>query len=256
MVAMSEGQVTVLVPTKADQDEVARNLDLSSAQAATLWGAVRQIVHDIQTDQSFRSKQLDGPARKKWLTKSIKAFDGLSQHLSGPSNPDMSHLLRSTLWPTLGALLSHDGIERLLGAPIRFNLSGHELGERIFAEREIDVADIDRLTLSARSSAAERAGPKLLHGLLQELVAPLRRQLALEKADKGGHPERRYRNYVIQQLIEVYEQLYDKKATSTPGGEFANLCAQILTSIGLDEEGLDSALGRLFRTKKRRQASS
>jgi len=89
---MSEEQVTVVVPTKADQDEVARNLDLSSAQAATLWDAVRQIVHDIQTDQFFRSKQLDGPARKKWLTKSIKAFDGLSQHLIGPSNPDMSPL--------------------------------------------------------------------------------------------------------------------------------------------------------------------
>src|SRR5215831_8246425 len=35
--------------------------------------------------------------------------NGLSQHLIGPSNPDMSHLLRRTLLPTLGALLSHDG---------------------------------------------------------------------------------------------------------------------------------------------------
>ena len=61
---------------------------------------------------------------------------------------------------------------------------------------------------------------------------------------------------MIQQLIDVYEQLYDKKATSTPRGEFASLCGQILTSIGLDEEGLDSALGRLFRSEKRRQASS
>lgn len=244
-------QIRIHLPPTCEQESIAEVLHLSREQAATLWTAVDRIVSEIKSHQTTRLKEQDRRGRKAWLRNTIKAFEDLGFRLGKPRSSTTHQLLQRTLLPILGELLGHHGLERLAGSPIRSTLSR----EREFDERELNLGDLDRLTVSDRLDFAAAVGPQLIQNLLARLSEPLRRQLRLEmNIDKGGRPERQYRNHVIQELVPVYVKLFGRPATSTPAGEFTHLCSQVLTSIGIDETGLDTAVSRILRGPRANRA--
>jgi hypothetical protein len=241
-------QIRIHLPPKSEQESIARVLHLSREQSATLWIAVDRIVSEIKNHQTTRLEEQDRRSPKAWLRNAIKAFDDLGIRLGKPRNSTTDQLLRRTVLPILAELLGHHGLERLAGSPSDSTLSGRDREEREFDERELNLSDRDRRTLSNRLNFAAAVGPQLIQNLLVNLSEPLRHQLRLEMSiDKGGRPGRRYRNYVIQELVPVYIKLFGRPATSTPAGEFTLLCSQVLTSVGIDETGLDTAVSRILR---------
>ena len=116
----------------------------------------------------------------------------------------------------IGKLLTHDALEKLERGYRAPTLDWAELDERDRQERNLDLGDLDRRTSGNRANAATRIGPKLLMALLDELSAPLRRQLALEIPGRGGRPVDTYRRNVVQALITVHCEIYHKSPTATP----------------------------------------
>lgn len=79
---------------------------------------------------------------------------------------------------------------------------------------------------------------------------------ALETLDQRsvGSPGKFYRNAAVEHLVPVYGIIFNKKATSTPGGQFVLFCELILQAIGLEVDGVEKAVQRVLqrvRAKKR-----
>jgi hypothetical protein len=174
------------------------------------------IAEAIQTHRSFAEAEPDPKARKARLKAMIAAFDKLEGQFNAPHVRMLDKLIRGRVLAELGMLLGYSGLERLAKTPITSPLSWDDLDERDRQERAIDFADLERRTAAGRAAIANRIGPPLIVGLLAVLATPLRRQLDLEKTNKGGRPRDVYRRYAIEQLIPVYEQIYGERPTTTP----------------------------------------
>ena len=89
-----------------------------------------------------------------------------------------------------------------------------------------------------------RVSRMMLAALLRELNDPLIEHLGPTAQSAGGSPGKRYRNMAITRLAIWFEDLYGERPTPTPSGRFAQFCELILVAIGLDTEGLESAIAR------------
>src|SRR5579859_5469162 len=98
-----------------DKPELARTLKLSSAQAGYLWPRVDQIVGDIQSAVSLAKREPDRKARNTILKSTIAGFDELERRFLNSNGRVIDPLLRETILPELGSLLSHDGLIALTG---------------------------------------------------------------------------------------------------------------------------------------------
>jgi len=106
--------------------------------------------------------------------------------------------------------------------------------------------------LPQRIRMAQERTSTLLIALAHNLNEPLARFLEIERKNEGGAPGKLYRNYVIQELVPIYESLRGKMPMTTPSGEFATICELVLSAVGLETVGLEKAIGRILGKIKAR----
>jgi hypothetical protein len=155
------------------------------------------------------------------------------------------------LGESLGELLSHEGFEQLIQTS-----PGYRISCRFPSAREDILRDdglyraYEQEMLPRRIGLAKERTSRLLNALAHTLNEPLARFLEVERQNKGGTPDKLYRNYVIQELIPIYETVHGKSPTTTPGGGFATMCELVLGAIGIETDGLEKAVGRVLGRRK------
>ena len=105
----------------------------------------------------------------------------------------------------------------------------------------------DDEVLERRINIAKRFTPEISVRLVEALNAPLLRLLSIERQNKGGAPGKRYRNTVVDQLASIYQKIYAESPRSTPEGKFATMCSLVLEEVGLNIDGLESAIRRRLK---------
>ena len=88
--------------------------------------------------------------------------------------------------------------------------------------------------------------------MVHYLNAPLINFLAIENTNKGGSPGKLYRNYLIEQLTLVYEQIYGERATQTWTGGFVGFCDLVINAVAINTKGLEQALVRRLKRPQKR----
>ncbi len=183
------------------------------------------------------------------LSKRLDGLDGLINELVANGDPSLNTIYADRL----ARLLSHDGVNAVLGlkAPLPGS-SSRFLDSREATGRLGPAAALEQLQLEHRDNALKNAGPQALSGLIGQLKVPLDIFLEGERENsKGGAPQRLNRNIAVHELAIVYEDVFNEPATTTLGGTFMLLCADVLRYIGEDSAGLESAVHKVLKTKRR-----
>jgi hypothetical protein len=94
-------------------------------------------------------------------------------------------------------------------------------------------------------------GPVLLRAVLKGVHDPIRDLVELQRRNKGGHPPNFIRNRVLDRLIESSNAIIGKRATSTAGGRFVELCDVVLRALDQETTGLEKAIAARLRRRKR-----
>jgi hypothetical protein len=242
----------IAFPAAADQREIDESLNLDTSAAAFLWQRVSQFVDDITRHAAVQAEMAQGRNRAERL-RYIKTLTGrwtTLEHQLANRDGNIDSILRSQLGMRLGELLSHRGIERLINTSPGYSLGARFPPARVGARGDGLYQALEEEMLQRRVNLAERAAPRLLIELVRELNRPLIRFLDIERQNKGGAPAKLYRNYAVEQLVQVYQAIYGIAPTPTPGGKFVLLCDFIFGAVGLDTDGLDPAVARILRRLK------
>ncbi len=245
------------LPSAEDQAEIAVHLSLTADQSEWLWRQVGEMCRDFMRYREMTP--LPGPEQRAFKHE-LRAF---SQQLSA-----LQALLDGTsphLDLTVGRLVGHVLAERLnelgfyepLGTrPVdRFGLHdldkiegepGSEPGEFEATRWSVSrfVADMEQKQAHGRRRSSPQEMSLVLRDLLGALSRPIARHIAMAGRDRGGAPPNLYRKEAVARLADWYEELYGERPTSTPEGRFVLFCDQILTAIGLDTRGIETAISR------------
>ncbi|WP_460452381.1 hypothetical protein [Alsobacter sp. SYSU BS001988] len=158
--------------------------------------------------------------------------------------------------PTLGAMLSASGFERLGGSISGPHSQGVEdvlrhAGHPGRLDTVALVRGLEQQTLPARQSAAAQMGPDLLVRLLNAVKAPAERMLELEQPPRGGRPPDSDRRVVLGLASEAYVKRTGERATVSRTGPFFRYCAEVMEALGLDTDTLDEFAPKVMRRDRK-----
>jgi hypothetical protein len=249
-------QASIRELSRDELDEITRSsrLDLDSATRDGLAGLVRRMVAAIERYRARAAEDQDLGGRAatlKQLKALSEAFDRLSALLAHP-NANLAPVLRDVFAPVLSEMLEPEVFTRLLRIRLEYRTDvpglGDFRGNGMEGPAEL-MQELRKEMAKGKRQVAREQTPRLLAGVVEQLHAPLRLHLALERQAKGGAPGQRERNFVVGQLADAFPALTGRKPTTTPSGRFVTLCELVLTSIGLDTTGLDKAIQRILKPK-------
>lgn len=247
-------------PATDQIDEVTILLELELDQAAILWQRVRSIVAETERHAAHVAKTPDRGARLS----SIRTVVAACSKLAGLFDSDGQRLpqgLLSTVLNEIGHLLSLSAVEEIAKGSVAWGISDRGADDVLLHERGCrapDVAaqilELEQLTDSRRRDVAVQIGPKLIGELISRIQGPFEAQLRIEKAHRGGRPQDLYRNYLIQELVPVFETIYGRAATGTISKSeptFITFCNAVTHAVGIELAGVDRAVERLFKKLRR-----
>jgi hypothetical protein len=143
--------------------------------------------------------------------------------------------LFGTLLRYVGEVLTYEAIEELTGQPAR---------KWSFFRYKVDTENYDQQTKLERSILAAEAGPTIIVSIFQEMQA--RVQTSLISVKRAGGRGRRikhlFRLFLIIELAELYEWLFEKRPTSTAQGDFSRFCVAVLEEMDFDLTGIEAAI--------------
>jgi hypothetical protein len=235
-----------------DRSDIDAQLGLDRETSVSFWTRVSWIVEDINQSTVALAKFAEGRNRQQI----IAYIEGLSRCLAtleqrlAEGDANTNAVRRSQLGSRVGELLSIQAFEELI-----HESPGHSVSSRFPPARMSSRDDglyrawEDEVT-QRRVNIARIYAPRLLGRLAGDLNRPLLRLLEVEQENEGGAPGKRHRNLVIDELAPVYRWVYGEDPVTTPGGKFALLCSLVLEEIGIDIEGLDSAIARRLKKLK------
>ena len=128
--------------------------------------------------------------------------------------------------------------------------------ERISSEgKPITLPFLEELFQPRRRALGLKYGHLILAHFIDQVYAPLKKWVALDKHNKGGRPPKLYRQFMIQRLAERSSWIVGRRATTTPTGKFAKLCIAVLPACGFDSEGIEKAIEGVLGRMKGQQRS-
>ncbi len=235
-------------PDDDDWVEILTNFNLSEKRAKLLRQGVVEIAADLNRHIAFERRALQGRDRRETIkhlgrvSKALRKLETIVRDGDPNSDKTLSHLFAREL----AELLGNRGLKRLLPGhpgpppPSIHDLDSHDAGRY---DGPYDALD-DRHYFRERELIARSEAPLLLQRLAGVLDQPLDQFLEVQRRAKGGNPGRKYRNYVIQQLALLYQQIFKKKPTRTRTGRFVLLCELVLDDFDMDTVGLEKAVER------------
>jgi hypothetical protein len=221
--------------------EIAQTLGLPNEQAATLHSAISFIVRKVRTLQETKERfGPDSPA--------VAGLRRISRHLTNAerdlqaADPLIKEVLNSA-YLNLGRKLA-----KARRDPWLDKVSIHHRGE--YDKYAKPFSGTYEEIFKARKRDDEEV-PDTIHNVKSSITS-ITNILGKRRV---GSPGRVYRNAALEYLVPVYAVIFDKKPTSTAGGQFLLFCELILQAIGLDARGLDKAVAQVLkelRTQKSR----
>jgi len=244
-----EETVIFAFPKPGDWKDIVRDLKLTKTQERELEITIRHVLANIESYQVVKNKL---PLRGELvaaLKRLEKALGRLQYELKSSANL-MEHFL------------PHNTVE-YIGRSLTFSAMGEALKKDVFPEdfdlqlerissegKPIPLPFLEELFQPRRRALGLKYGHLILAHFIDQVYAPLKKWVALDKHNKGGRPPKLYRQFMIQRLAERSSWIVGRRATTTPTGKFAKLCIAVLPACGFDSEGIEKAIeGVLGRMK-------
>lgn len=184
------------------------------------------------TYKRFRS-QADRHQTQDALSKLAKVLQEATQIIR-KFQTTLHQPLYGTLLRRLGERLTYEAIEQL---------SGKYVPRALIVTDELDVADFDEQTRLDRSVAVAEAGPKIFVSLLGELQSKVEESLDSVAPLRRGRPAKHlFREFLIGELAQLYQWLFDLRPTSTAQGKFTKFCVAVLQEMQFDLTGIEDAI--------------
>jgi hypothetical protein len=219
--------------------EFTKQLGLQKAECARLESEIKRIATEITRHREYTQLAADRHMRKAALRDVLNRFAKL-RHAMEKHKTTLEPMVRGEPLAEFGRQLSYYGLAAITGSSFGDTQSMYRPGA-------VTATDMERHTAPHRAQIADNIGLDALAGHLAAIELPLYKMLGLESTGRGGRPQNLYRNYVIQQLGLLYQQLFGKEPRITAGGEFWDLCSKTLQALGIEEGDLKSAIPRALK---------
>jgi hypothetical protein len=233
-------------------DEIGRALDLAADKREELTAMVVRIGETIAAHRTAMQSRLPRHERNKALRGISKALVGLERELTLLAGHDGGTLSRICA-AILAHQLSNAGIEAGLGRAIYWpDPSIHLLESREAESREGPYRVLEAEHYHpAREGIMRTQTPEVLQGLFRRLQQRVDAFLALDREhSKGGAQGKPYRKHVIAVLATAFPSLFSIEPTGSPNGKFCTLCELVLTELGENTEGIETAIQRFLRKNR------
>jgi hypothetical protein len=226
--------VGVLRPLSVEPGDVEQKLKLISAEIQKM---------DIDPAQQRTRRNARLKLYRNKIVALQKCIDVLEQ-ASPPRLWDLERLLSNEI----GDLISNEAFYQN-GTPVfpRSGLRYYESFKRHRDPASVMASDSAEQTRLQRKDVARRHGGDIMLLVFRRLQAPLREQIANERARApDGRPVDQRRRFVISEIWDIYRQLTGEGLSKVPPERFRRVCAVTVHLYGVDEQGLDKATDRLF----------
>jgi hypothetical protein len=154
----------------------------------------------------------------------------------------LAKALHGTLLRRWGELFTDEAI---------YELSGEYVDIPPHVRAISDPDDFKTRVRLYRSVAASQAGGKLLVPFFQEMLTQVEHSLTqLGPPARGRRIKHLFRLYLIMELAELYEWLFELRPTSTANGKFTKFCLAILDEMQFDTSGVEDAIADALKREK------
>ncbi len=243
-------------PKPDDWKNIVHDLKLTKIQERELEITVRHVLADIER---YRAVERKSPPRDK-LVAALKRLEKALRRLQYEIDSTANHM---------EYFLPHDTME-YIGWSLTFSAIGEALGTDVFPKNfdlqlqrmsskggPITLPSLEDLSQPMRRALGLKHGHVILAHFIDQVYAPLKKWVSLNKLNKGGRPaENIFRSFIIRRLAERSSLIVGRCATTTPKGKFAELCIAVLPACGWSSDGIEKAieavLGKM-KGKKRKQ---
>ena len=244
-------------PKPDDWKNIVHDLKLTKIQERELEITVRHVLADIER---YRAVERKSPPRDK-LVAALKRLEKALRRLQYEIDSTANHM---------EYFLPHDTME-YIGWSLTFSAIGEALGTDVFPKNfdlqlqrmsskggPITLPSLEDLSQPMRRALGLKHGHVILAHFIDQVYAPLKKWVSLNKLNKGGRPaENIFRSFIIRRLAERSSLIVGRCATTTPKGKFAELCIAVLPACGWSSDGIEKAieavLGKMKGKKKKKK---
>jgi hypothetical protein len=236
-----------VAPSGENVTAIARKLDLTEQQKR----ALRVFFDDFARDVEARVREHEHrPLRRKLanrLKRIEKALRKIHQEVQN-SGDLLDDLVPRDIGDRLGAQLTFSAISEAVQEeklPLNFEVFRQEVAER---DGGLTMSALEKIFVFQRRTLGVMYGAILFRRMINDLYCPFRRWV---ETDKGPKPKF-FRNLVIQRLAASSMDIIGKMASSSPGGRFTSLCAEVLTAMRLTTDLVEKAVKVELRKRNRK----
>ena len=154
----------------------------------------------------------------------------------------MEHFLPHDTLAYIGRSLTFSGMSEALAKDV-FPKNFQFQIERMAPEgTSITLPLIEDRSRPMREALGLKHGHLLLAHFVDQVYAPLKKWVELDRLNKGGRPPQIARRIFIRELARAAPNIVGRKATIATTGRFVNLCSAVLLACGLPAEGVEKAI--------------
>src|SRR5262245_865057 len=239
-----------VAPSGENVTAIARKLDLTERQKR----ALRVFTDDFARDVEARAREHEHRPLSRKLAKRLKRIEKVLRkiHQEVQNCGDLlDYLVPDDIGDRLGAQLTFSAISEAVQeekTPLNFDVFRQVVAER---DGGLTMSALEKIFEFQRRTLGVMHGPILFRRMINDLYFPFRRWVEADKESPGPKPKF-FRKLVIQRLVASSVDIIGKKASSSPGGRFTSLCAEVLTAMGLSTDRVKKAVKAELRKRKRK----
>lgn len=236
--ATTEPQKLALpVLTQDDWDALVREQKLTPEQALALTMTLEHLYADLALEQAKRDAK---PPRDQLVMR----LERMEAHLASlleemeRAKADMIHFLPSASLAEIGRAMTFQVIGEALGqdvVPERFKETNASKTKKL---KNRSPAEMEEATLPARESLGLKHGDVILRDFLDRVHKPMRSWIEKDKENSGGKPPQILRRHIVYALARSAPEIIGRKAAISETGPFVELCAAVLRSLRLPDDGV------------------
>jgi hypothetical protein len=122
--------------------------------------------------------------------------------------------------------------------------------EAIELRRGISLKGLENRFCNDRVALGYKNGGKILKHFIDFIHADLKSWVEADRRNEGGRPANIFRKYIIQRLAKRSPFIIGKRATTTSGGRFSELCIGVLPACGFSSRGIEKAIAAVLEEMK------